>query len=133
VHEEQKQYNTSATQLDRAFTVQIHKLIDLHKHISFYEALMNEIGVYMCCPRQSFFMNFRQVYEDKIHLYVVFEYWHGEQLSKVLATTRLSQVQMNSIMLQLIKAAKYLHNNGLYHGMITPNNIIISKPQINTQ
>jgi len=49
-----------------------------------YEALMNEISVYMCCPKKHFFLQFRQVFEDKVHLYVLFDYWQGDQLSKLL-------------------------------------------------
>lgn len=93
---------------------------DLMKHQHSYDALMNEINIYMCFPYECF-LKYKALYEDKNYLYVLYEYFVGETLSGALSCGRkLDQTQIVLIIQQSLKAAKYLQKSELYHGLIMP-------------
>ncbi|CAD8066441.1 unnamed protein product [Paramecium sonneborni] len=72
-------------------------------------------------------LDLKWVYEDHHYIYLIYEYFKCEKLLDLLNQGLiLDQTQLASIILQLLQSLKFLRKNNIYHGNITPNNILIN-------
>ncbi|CAK79861.1 unnamed protein product (macronuclear) [Paramecium tetraurelia] len=72
-------------------------------------------------------LDLKWVYDDNHYIYLIFEYFRCEKLLDLLNQGLiLDQTQLASIILQLLQSLKFLRKNNIYHGNITPNNILIN-------
>ncbi|CAK69528.1 unnamed protein product (macronuclear) [Paramecium tetraurelia] len=107
------------------YTVNIFRLQDFDKNPSLYEQLMNEVNILMSLKHPCL-LKYCSLYEDQQHLYILYEYWVGDPLYKLLEQGLvLNSTQISNIVYQLIKFVKFLHKQNLYHAQITPQNIIL--------
>jgi serine/threonine protein kinase len=53
------------------------------------------------------------------------EFIHGKTLTQVVAEEKVNLEQIVGIWLQLIKVVYYVHEKGVVHNAINPDNIII--------
>ncbi|OMJ88811.1 hypothetical protein SteCoe_9200 [Stentor coeruleus] len=66
-----------------------------------------------------------EIIEDGPHIYVVYEFLHGTDLQEVVSLrTTLSEKQAAGIFKSIIQALKILHDNGLVHGNVRPENFV---------
>lgn len=81
---------------------------------------MNEINIIMSLKHPCL-LNYHSLYEDAQHLYIVYDYWVGDPLFRLVEQgLRLSSGQIARLIYQIIKFAKFLHLNHIYHGQINP-------------
>ncbi|CAD8085789.1 unnamed protein product [Paramecium sonneborni] len=107
------------------YTVNIFRLQDFDKNPSLYEQLMNEVNILMSLKHPCL-LKYCSLYEDQQHLYILYDYWVGDPLFKLLEQGLvLNSIQISKIVYQLIKFVKFLHKQNLYHAQITPQNIIL--------
>ncbi|CAD8072234.1 unnamed protein product [Paramecium sonneborni] len=72
-------------------------------------------------------LDLKWVYEDHHYIYLIYEYFRCEKLLDLLNQGLiLDQSQLASIILQLLQSLKFLRKNNIYHGNITPSNILIN-------
>ncbi|CAD8101983.1 unnamed protein product [Paramecium primaurelia] len=72
-------------------------------------------------------LDLKWVYEDNHYIYLIFDYFRCEKLLDLLNQGLiLDQTQLASIILQLLQSLKFLRKNNIYHGNITPSNILIN-------
>lgn len=60
------------------------------------------------------------------HACIVMDYIDGESLDVWLTTSKTNQKQTIAVFIQLLNAVCYLHDLGIYHGDLKPQNIIIN-------
>ena len=65
-------------------------------------------------------------FDDKNHLYIVLEYMDGGTLYQKLKKGKLSQQQAAIVIKQITESIEYLHDLGIAHSDIKPENIVIS-------
>lgn len=98
---------------------------DLTRNSAAYDALLNEVNILMCHKHKGQ-LSYHAVYEDNMNLYVVYEYWTGESLFRLLQQGfKPTPQQTASLVHQVAKVAKFLAAHDLYHGCLIPNNIIV--------
>jgi serine/threonine protein kinase len=94
---------------------------------------MNEVNILMNFKHPSL-LNFLRQYEDKQHIYLLYEFWVGDPLYKLfLSGHRMQTAQMANVLYQVVKLLKVLHQEHIYHGSITPQNIIVMRSPNNVQ
>ncbi|CAD8149181.1 unnamed protein product [Paramecium octaurelia] len=90
------------------------------------DVLQSEIQTLRSIKHPSL-LDLKWVYEDNHYIYLIFEYFRCEKLLDLLNQGLiLDQTQLASIILQLLQSIKFLRKNNIYHGNITPNNILIN-------
>ena len=93
------------------YTVQIFRQNDLVKNPSASEALQNEIHILMTFKHPAL-LSYFSLYEDQQHLYILYEYWVGDPLYKlVVQGLKLNSSQIANITFQILKLIKFLHQN----------------------
>ena len=58
---------------------------------------------------------------------IVMEYVNGETLKDMLSRKKLTDVEIENYLKQMVSALEYVHNQGLIHRDIKPSNFILSK------
>ncbi|KAM3139500.1 hypothetical protein pb186bvf_008336 [Paramecium bursaria] len=108
------------------FTVQIYKLDQFENIPEIEEAVNNEIQILRSIKHQNL-LQLRRVYEDQNYLFILYEQFKGETLfNLVTSSPQLHEVQIASILFQILQILKFLDKHQFYHGTINPHNIIIN-------
>ena len=74
-------------------------------------------------------VNYLGTYEDKNHIYLIMEYVPGITLKDLISGKKSKKLSENDIKVffkTLISAVSYIHNKGIIHRDIKPNNILLS-------
>jgi len=72
-----------------------------------------------------YIVSLRDIYEDREHVYLVFEYLRGgELLDKILRQKFFSEREAKAVMERVTTTVKYLHQNGVVHRDLKPANIL---------
>lgn len=93
---------------------------------------MNEINILMNFKHISL-LSFLRQYQDQHNVYILYEYWVGDPLYRLyLQGVKMQATQIANLINQILKVLKLLHQEGIYHGNVTPANIIVLRqPQQN--
>ncbi|KAM3142552.1 hypothetical protein pb186bvf_005454 [Paramecium bursaria] len=111
------------------YTVQIYKLEDFEQFKELEDAVHNEIQILRSIKHQ-YLLDLKRVYENQKYLFIVYEYYKGESLFKIFnSNIHFHEVQIASIVYQILSALKFLHQHQFYHGSINPQNILINTQQ----
>ncbi|KAI8915689.1 kinase-like domain-containing protein [Gorgonomyces haynaldii] len=93
---------------------------------SAYEQLMREVTVMKVVSHKNI-VALKEVYETPKKLALVMEYCGGGELVKTLRKRGvIKQLEIQTIIRQLIDAVTYLHKHGIVHRDIKPENILLS-------
>jgi serine/threonine protein kinase len=65
-------------------------------------------------------------FEDPSHFYVVMDYVEGTCLHSLVHQKRLSEKQARRVAKSLLQGVRYLHNQGICHRNLKPDNILLS-------
>lgn len=68
----------------------------------------------------------RNIFEENGTTYVVFERTEAKSLRDVIAEGRLTHDQLTEITQDLLGAIEYMHDQGVLHGSITPDTILLT-------
>lgn len=72
-----------------------------------------------------YIVSLRDIYEDREHVYLVFELLRGgELLDKILRQKFFSEREAKAVMERVTSTVKYLHQNGVVHRDLKPANIL---------
>jgi len=72
-----------------------------------------------------YIVSLRDIYEDREHVYLVFELLRGgELLDKILRQKFFSEREAKAVMERITSTVKYLHQNGVVHRDLKPANIL---------
>ncbi|CAD8157229.1 unnamed protein product [Paramecium pentaurelia] len=107
------------------FTVQIYKMEDFEQWPEIEEVVHNEIQMLRSIKHQNL-LQLRRVYEDDSYLFILYEHFKGESLYNLILTNPLHEVQIASIVYQILQLLKFLDKHQFYHGNLNPLNIIIN-------
>ena len=84
-----------------------------------------EIGI-MSSINHPNIVKYYELLEDVNYYYVIMEYCQGESLQKIINRPgRLSETYIANIFRQLMQALQYLHETGIAHRDLKPDNIIV--------
>ncbi|CAD8065248.1 unnamed protein product [Paramecium sonneborni] len=108
------------------FTVQIYKMEDFDLCPEIEEIVHNEIQLLRSVKHQNL-LQLRRVYEDESYLFILFEHFKGESLYNMIQKNPLNEVQIASIIYQILQTLKFLDKHQFYHGNLNPLNIIINQ------
>ncbi|CAD8213033.1 unnamed protein product [Paramecium octaurelia] len=108
------------------YTCQIYKTDDFEQCKELEDAVYNEIQILRSIRHQSL-LELKRVYENSKYLFIVYEYYKGETLFNLLnSNLQLHEVQIASIIYQILSVVKFLNQHQFYHGSINPQNILIN-------
>ncbi|CAD8195402.1 unnamed protein product [Paramecium octaurelia] len=108
------------------YTVQIYKSDDFEQCQELEDAVYNEIQILRSIKHQSL-LELKRVYENNKYLFIVYEYYKGETLFNLLnSNLQLHEVQIASIIYQILQVVKFLNQHQFYHGSINPQNVLIN-------
>ncbi|CAD8189120.1 unnamed protein product [Paramecium pentaurelia] len=108
------------------YTVQIYKSDDFEQCQELEDAVYNEIQILRSIKHQSL-LELKRVYENNKYLFIVYEYYKGETLFNLLnSNLQIHEVQIASIIYQILQVVKFLNQHQFYHGSINPQNILIN-------
>ncbi len=97
------------------------------------ESFINEIKILQKLEHPNI-MKIFEIFEDENYFYIVCEYINeGNLLDIIQAMDQHDELIIGLIMYQIISAVAYLHKNGIVHGDLKPENIMISKNSSNTR
>ncbi|CAG9324608.1 unnamed protein product [Blepharisma stoltei] len=88
-------------------------------------SVLNEVNIMKTLDHPNILRIF-EYFEDKSNYYLVMEYCKGGDLfDKVVSLTKFTEKQAARIMEQIFSGLQYLHNNGVTHRDMKPENIVI--------
>ncbi|CAD8045231.1 unnamed protein product [Paramecium primaurelia] len=107
------------------FTAQIYKMEDFDLCPEIEEIVHNEIQMLRSVKHQNL-LQLRRVYEDDSYLFILYEHFKGESLYNLILKNQLHEVQIASMIYQILQTLKFLDKHQFYHGNLNPLNIIIN-------
>lgn len=65
-----------------------------------------------------------KIYEDDNYIYMIFQYFHGEEFTKILHQFKMKELAIATFAYHILKGLKRLHEHGIYHGNLSLDNLI---------
>lgn len=100
------------------------KAIDKSKACARVDLSLREVDIMvrLCHPN---IVETHDIFENITHLYLVIEYMQGGELFDIIADSgHLTEQRASQVIRDVISAVRYLHNNGVVHCDIKPENIL---------
>lgn len=90
------------------------------------QKLINEIKIHNSVHHENI-VQFGHYFEDSEYVYVLIEYCTNQNLNKLIKRRkRLTELEAQCYLLQIIKALKYLHSNKIIHRDLKLSNIFLT-------
>lgn len=133
VEEELESLNVAKDHQNRYYIIQhlkIHKFPD-ERRDEVRKKLETEVEKICKLSKDNFqYLRYKTYYTDKEDLYIVQEYVQGSTLFNTVKTkSRFSQGNLVKTIAKLLTVLDSLHRQGLVHGKINPDNILIDQNQ----
>ncbi|OMJ89904.1 hypothetical protein SteCoe_7894 [Stentor coeruleus] len=91
------------------------------------QKLMSEIKIHRSLSHPNI-VKFEHFFEDSENIYILLELCQNQSLNELLRRRkRLSEIETQYYLYQLISALKYLHNNKIIHRDIKPGNLLLNE------
>lgn len=66
----------------------------------------------------------QKIYEDDNYVYLVFQYFHGDELVKIISQYKMKELAVATFAYHILKCLKKLHDANIYHGNLTLDNLV---------
>ena len=89
--------------------------------------LINEIKLHKKLHHENI-VNFEHFFEDKENVYILLELCSNQTLNDLIKRRkRLSEIEVQCYLLQILKGLKYIHNHKIIHRDLKPGNLFLNQ------
>ena len=89
--------------------------------------LINELKLHKKLHHQNI-VNFEHFFEDKENVYILLELCSNQTLNDLIKRRkRLSEIEVQCYLLQILKGLKYIHNHKIIHRDLKPGNLFLNQ------